>query len=354
MANKIQLKLVKSSLETVRDDFTAIVVNSGTIGLDELLARAAEKEPNFSVTSIGLAFASWMRYTATQIGEGMFVNFGGIGLMAYVPGSLLHMDEAVSSDRLGVQVTMYENAFTEAIAKLEATTSVDEDALSFVFKKVEDETTNTLGVVTPGGTIKVLGDRLSTGLDGEKVTITDSTGATMEAANVVGDAEGCWLKGDAARKLKPGKGEVAVYCRGLKTPEADVVRQTRKVTILEANIEPGPHIESLKSRATRGEGEWRVFADVFDIEGYGFDEDTTATLRLVKRATGQEAAKVNSQTSGYNVLKRESDEKLVFTIDRNSSAEPDGSWLDDVTYDAELVLTNLKGTTKLVLNRVED
>lgn len=133
-----------------------------------------------------------------------------------------------------------------------------------------------------------------------------------------------------------------------------------EVTVVKENVpfkyavEPGPHIESLKSRATRGEGEWRVFADVFDIEGYGFDPDTTATLRLVKRATGQEAAKVNSQTSGYNVLKRESDEKLVFTLDRNSSAEPDGSWLDDVTYDAELVLTNAKGTTKLVLNRVED
>lgn len=350
----INLKLVKSSLDSIREDYTALVIANGKTTQEDLIAAVNKAEPHISKISAEQVLATQLAFIGAMLAEGNYVNMGGIGLSPMVEGSLLHADEDVTSDKLGIQVNVYDSVYLEAIKSLEVTTTVDEDSLPFNFTKVEDSATADFGTATPGCEFMPIGDKLSQGLDGERIEITDKVGTTKVITDATGSSNGMWLKATCPRGLAQGKGKIAVYSRGLKTPEGDVDHITRSITIRQANIEPGPHIESLKSRATRGEGEWRVFADVFDITGYGFDEDTTATLRLVKRATGQEAAKVNSQTSGYNVLKRESDEKLVFTIDRNSSAEPDGSWLDDVTYDAELVLTNAKGTTRLTLTRIED
>lgn len=214
---------------------------------------------------------------------------------------------------------------------------------------IESITGSDIGVVDPTMGIELNGRGLS-GTHAVELQLEGGEVVKVDPAHISGDVSRMDIAAEALAPFKKAFNDgkaLTITVRG------NFAKATKTATLKYA-VEPGPHIESLKSRATRGEGEWRVFADVFDITGYGFDPDTTATLRLVKRATGQEAAKVNSQTSGYNVLKRESDEKLVFTIDRNSSDEPDGSWLDDVTYDAELVLTNAKGTTRLTLMRIED
>lgn len=345
----INLKLVKSSLDSIREDYTALVIANGKTSQEDLIAAVNKAEPHISKISAEQVLATQLAFIGAMLAEGNYVNMGGIGLAPYVEGSLLHADEEVTSDMLGIQVNVYDSVYLEAIKSLEVTTTVDEDSLPFNFTKVEDSATHDFGTVTPGAEFMPIGDKLSQGLDGERIEITDKVGTTKVITNATGSSNGMWLKATCPFGLVAGKGKIAVYSRGLKTPEGDIDHITRNIAIRET-IAPGPRITSLKSRATGGEGEWKVFSDTFDIEGYGFDEDTTAALRLVNRSTGLEVTKIVSRTSEYNVLQRLSDGKLVFTIDHNTSPEPDGAWAS-ATYDAQLVLTNAQGETTLTLKR---
>ena len=232
---KIQLKLVKSPLPGIKDDYTAIVVTNGTATAQDLVADAHESEPQISEIAAKQVFDTEWLYVGRMLAEGKYVNIGGIGLSPCVDGSLLHADEEVGSDRIGIQATIYDNALIQALKSMDVTTTTDPDALPFVFTKVEDVTTNTFGVITPGGAFKTLGDRQSCGLEGERIEIVDAAGVRHVIADATGDREGLWLLATAPTTLAKGKATVTVFSRGKNTPEAEPTPSpARPVTVLAA------------------------------------------------------------------------------------------------------------------------
>ena len=238
---KIQLKLVKSPLPGVKDDYTAIVVTNGTATGEDLVAGANAAEPQISEIAAKQVFDTEWLYIGRMLAEGKHVNIGGIGLAPGVDGSLLHADEEVDSGRIGIQVTIYDNALIQALKSMDVATETDPDALPFVFTKVEDVSTNTFGVLTPGGAFKTLGDRQSCGLEGERIEIVDAAGTRHVIADATGDREGMWLLATAPATLAKGKASVTVFSRGKNTPEAEPTPSAaRSVTVLASATPPAP------------------------------------------------------------------------------------------------------------------
>lgn len=282
---KIQLKLVKSPLPGIKEDYTAIVVTNGTATADDLVADAHAAEPQISEIAAKQVHDTEWLYIGRMLAEGKYVNIGGIGLAPCVDGSLLHADEEVGSDRIGIQVTVHDNALVKALQTMEIATAADPDALPFVFAKVEDVSTNTFGVITPGGAFKTLGDRQSCGLEGERIEIMDAAGVTHVIADATGDREGMWLLATAPATLATGKATVTVFSRGKNTPEAEPTPSpARQVTILAA-VGPEPVVPDFNLTAgySQHSGSEEGFTfNAYDpymlFEGTGLEKITGATF----------------------------------------------------------------------------
>ena len=236
--NIIQLKLVKSGLDTVKDDCTAIVIANGSVGKEDLFASAARLQPHLDADVACQAFdQKWLEIFA-QLGEGRHVTCDGIGYSLDVEGSYLHADDEIDASDLSVAVTVYDERYAAALAGLTVVTTVDEESLPFVAEKVQNG--SAFGRLTAGAPGKVMGRRLSCGLAGERLVLEDCRGTSFEIADAVAGREGLSLAFTAPAAAKPGKGELAVWCRGLLTPEAEPTRQTLKVTVVEDESAPKP------------------------------------------------------------------------------------------------------------------
>lgn len=321
----INLKLVKSGFDSVREDYTAIVVANGKTTQEDLIAAVNKAEPHISKISAEQVLATQLAFIGAMLAEGNYVNMGGIGLSPYVEGSLLHADEEVTSDMLGIEVRVYDGEYLEAIKSLDVTTTIDEDSLPFNFTKVEDSATSDFGTVTPGYEFMPIGDKLSQGLDGERIEITDKAGTTKVINDATGSSNGMWLKATCPEGLVAGKGKIAVYSRGLKTPEGAISHISRAITILAGETKGEPKIVSMISEKSGKAGVSYGWEDTFVITL----ENCTTEGAKVRRVLIDDDGEIDAETawdSEYTSVEIVSPTVLKFKVVANDTREPSENW----------------------------
>ena len=229
MARKPSYKLVRSGLEGVRDDYTAIFIASGTAGYEEIARRMVRDTPHISAESALQAVKAFFYETADRIGgDAERVNHEGFAFAPAIRGSLLHADaDLAPENEVFVNVIVSEGL----LAQLQAI-PLQRDATpgNFRFDRVIDVAANEAGLVTAGAETVLTGDLMSIGAEDESVTVTDGEG-TVRGIAATAERHGCSLRFDAPAGLAAGRGSVAVTSRGLLTPDAKPETIRRAVTI---------------------------------------------------------------------------------------------------------------------------
>lgn len=229
MARKPSYRLVRSGLEGVREDYTAIFVATGSAGYEEIARRMVKDTPHISAASALQAVKAFFNETADLIGEDADrVNHAGFAFAPAIRGSLLHADSDLGPDNeVYVNVIVSE----DLLAQLQAI-SLERDSApgNFRFDKVIDIPANEPGFVTAGAETALTGDLMSVGAEDESVTLTDGEGEVHEIT-ATAERHGCSLRFDTPSDLAPGKGSVAVTSRGLLTPDAKPETIRRAVMI---------------------------------------------------------------------------------------------------------------------------
>ena len=234
----IHLKLVKSGFDTVKDDYTAIVVANGSVDKAGVCAKAAEVQPHLDADIALQTFDQEWLLIFANLAEGRHVTNDGIGYDLYVEGSYLNVDDEINAEDISIAVTLYDEKYANAFAGVKVTTSVDESALPFKFDRVQNGTE--FGKLTQGATGKTMGYNQSTGLPGEKIEIVDSAGSLFTIEDAVAGREGLTLSFTTPAEAQLGKASVTVYSRGLLTPEGDVTKLTHTCTIVAGAVDPKP------------------------------------------------------------------------------------------------------------------
>ena len=219
--------------------YHASVSHVETVDEDRFLGRVAARRPGLDAPTVKMVLDGICLTTAEYLSERQYrVALGDISFELAIPGSTDSIDGTMDGPAyVAVRVS---SSLRNAAADVKPIYSAGDGERTEIFS-IEDVAMHKRGEIRGVGAFRVAGVNLSASGEDEsvKVVAADGTEAAAEVDEVT--STGRYVTAHLTMALPSGKGSVKMLTHGVRTPEGELRRLAKSVTIVAgATHEPTP------------------------------------------------------------------------------------------------------------------